>query len=144
MQANDRALKRYYRRIRHMLPCSQKAKAALYKQIHDNTEAFISEYPKASFEQIVEHFGSPEAIAAAYVENTGTAEILSTLRIRRKIVAIVAGILASALLVWAISVTVITVRLSSEGPGITIVTTEELPSDTIIVDNTIEELRFDK
>ena len=79
---------------------------------------------------------------AASKNSDGGDSLLS--RIRRRIVAIVTGMLATALLIWAISVTVITVRLSSEGPGLTIVTTEELPSDTIIVDSTIEEMRFDK
>ncbi len=144
MQLNNRALTRYYRQIRQLLPCPKAAKDALEWQIRCNVDDYLFEHPEAGFDQIIEHFGSPEAIVAAYVENTGTAEILNALRIRRRIVAIVTGMLATALLIWAISVTVITVRLSSEGPGLTIVTTEELPSDTIIVDSTIEEMRFDK
>ena len=95
----------YLKRVRSYLPCSMKVKNHIMEQITENVDGYLAETPEAGYEQIVARFGAPEIIAAAYVESTGTAEILRALQIRRRIVAIVAGIMAAILLSWAVAVT---------------------------------------
>lgn len=103
MNERGKKLKRYYRKVKALLPCNRKTKAAIMQQIQENITAYVTENPKAEFDHILAQFGAPETIAAAYVESTGTAEILKSLHSRRKIATAVTIVIATAiaaLLVW--------------------------------------------
>jgi len=54
-----------------------------------------------SFDQMVGRYGTPQQIAAAYVDEMGTMELLYNLRIKRKIVRGVAVSCVIALFMWA-------------------------------------------
>lgn len=103
MNEREKKLKQYYRKVNALLPCNKKTKAAIMQQIRDNTTAYITENPKVGFDQIEAQFGAPETIAAAYVESTGTAEILKSLYSRRKLstaVTVVIAVAITALFAW--------------------------------------------
>ena len=108
----------YLKIVRSYLPCSRRVKNQIMEQITKNLDAYLSEEPEAEYAQIVARFGEPEAIAAAYVESTGTAEILRALQIRRRIVSIVAAIMAVVLISWAGVITWAVVREAQSEPGI--------------------------
>lgn len=110
MTEKARAIKRYERKIRGLLPCTFKMKSKIAHQIRDNIDDYLAENPDAEFEQIVAQFGAPETIAAAYIESTGTADILKSLQMRKRILAIAAAIAAAVLLSWAGIVTWTAVR----------------------------------
>lgn len=110
MKPNDPALKRYYRSIRSWLPCSRRLKNQILSQIQDSVEQYLVQNPDASFSQLESQFGALGTIAAAYVENTGTEEILRRLRIRRRITMIIVGVAAAILLAWASVVTWTVIR----------------------------------
>ena len=105
MKTNDPALKRYYKAIYSWLPCSRKLKKQIIGQIQNCVEDYLAQNPDTDITQLKNHFGDPQAIAATYVENTGTAEILKDLRIRKRIVRIVTSITAAILIMWASVVT---------------------------------------
>ena len=111
------AQQKYLRKVRSYLPCSRKVKNQIMAQIADSVNSYLAEMPEATNEQIVARFGKPETIAAAYVESTDTAEILGALQIRRRIVAIVAGIMAAVLLSWAVMVTFAATDYKNRQPG---------------------------
>ena len=121
----NQAQRTYLRKVRSYLPCSRKVKNQIMAQIADSVGGYLAEEPEAAYEQIVARFGAPETIAAACVESTGTAEILRALQIRRRIVAIVAGIMAVVLLSWAVAVTWAVINYNNSKPG---------TSDTTIVE----------
>lgn len=98
MKANDRALKRYYRDIRSWLPCSRKNEKRILEQIRSSVEGYLEQNPEADINRVQTEFGSPQTIAASYVENMGAAEILKDLRLRRRIFAAVASAVAIILL----------------------------------------------
>ena len=101
-------------------------------QITESVDGYLAETPNAAYEQLVTRFGEPEAIAAACVESTGTADILRALQIRRRIVAIVAGAMAVILLSWAVVVTWAAVREARNEPGEIVVSIQrgvDLPAD---------------
>ena len=114
---NRKTRQRYLKKVRSYLPCSGKVKNQIMEQITESVDGYLTEQPEAGYEQIVARFGEPQTIAAAYVESTGTAEILRALQIRRRIVAIVAGIMAAILLSWAIVVTWTVIREKNTTPG---------------------------
>lgn len=105
MTKNDPVLNHYYKEISSWLPCSKKLKKQIIGQIQSCVEDYLAQEPDTDIAQLKNHFGDPQTIAATYVENTGTAEILKDLRIKKRIVRIVASIMAAILIMWASVVT---------------------------------------
>ncbi len=105
MTKNDPLLRRYYRSIRKWLPCGQKQKKQIMEQIQSDVQVYCEQNPTADFAQMQATFGEPQTIAAAYVENMDTAQLLKSLRIRKRIVTIVTITVAAILLTWAAIVT---------------------------------------
>ena len=102
MKKNNCALRRYYREIRSFLPVSCKQKNRVIADLRNSVEAYLDANPEADMQEIQTHFGTPNSIAAAYVDNADTADLLRDLRIRKRIVAIVvAGVLLVVLAIVA-------------------------------------------
>ena len=93
-------LNRYYREVRSWLPCSRKLKESIMSRLQENVRDYLEEHPGADAAQVRAYFGEPEVIAAAYVDEMGTDVLLRDLRIRRKIVFIIAGVMAAILALW--------------------------------------------
>lgn len=100
MTISDRELKHYFRVIASWLPCSHKQKKQIVNSVRDSVGNYLASAPDADISQIVTRFGEPQAIAAAYVDNTNTSELLRQLRIRRRVVSRVTALVIAALLLW--------------------------------------------
>lgn len=101
MKSRDAALKRYYRTIRSYLPCSRKLKNRILDEIQNSVNGYLEDHPDANISEIETRFGEPKNIAAAYVDDMDTPELLGALRIRKRIITrIVTGVIA-ALIMWA-------------------------------------------
>lgn len=100
MTRDDSALRRYYREVRGWLPGTRKMKREILDQVRSSIEAYLEEEPGADMAGVEARFGSPQAIAAASVDERDTVELLRDLRTKRRIVSMVAGVLAAALLLW--------------------------------------------
>lgn len=96
----DAALKRYYRSIRKNLPCSYKMKKTIMQQIQESVGLFLEQNPDADFDAIQLHFGEPRTIALSYIEDQDAPELLRKMRVKRKVIAIVAGTMALILALW--------------------------------------------
>ena len=99
----DTALKRYYRNIRKDLPCSYKMKKRIMQQIRESVDQFLEQNPDADFDAVQLHFGEPQTIALSYIEDQDAPELLRRMRIRKKVLAIVAGTMALVLAVWMVA-----------------------------------------
>lgn len=104
MNNSNAACKRYCAQVRSWLPCSRKLKRQVMERLTDSVNAYLEQEPGADFDQLQAHFGTPEAIAAAYIDEMGTDVLLRDLRIRRKIVSIVAGVMVAVLAIWILAV----------------------------------------
>ena len=62
-------------------------------QLTNETSLFLQDHPEADYNAVVAHFGSPEDIAAAYIETMKTSEILKKLRIRKVALSAIAIVL---------------------------------------------------
>ena len=131
MGMNDRQLRRYLRQIRSMLPCGGKRRRELMDNVRSGVIRYLEEHPDATAEQVMAYFGAPEAIAASYVESAGTAEILRSVRIRRKITAMMAVVLLVILLSWAVVVTWAVIDAYRDVRGDILVTTTEIERTVI-------------
>lgn len=128
---NKNAL-RYRRKVLSLLPCTKRQKLKIISHFDASLSDYIESNPDADYVDLEEHFGSPESIAASYVENAGTAEILRSLYIRKKIVFIVSLVLAVLLISWAIVVTWSMVKFNNTVNGYSIESKQTLSDDTVI------------
>lgn len=108
---SNKHLNKYCRSIRSWLPCSGKLKKQILEEIRSNVSAYLEEAPSADYNALVQRFGSPQQIAATYVDEISTAELLHSLRIRKRILTITAATLAAAFFVWT---TFVAVTISDE------------------------------
>lgn len=100
----DAALKRYYRGIRNELPCSRKMRNQILQQIRENVTLFLEQNPSADFDAVQNHFGTAQEIASSYIEDQNAHALLRRMRIKKKVVAIIAGAMALALAIWMLAV----------------------------------------
>ena len=124
---HNKAIRRYCRQVRAWLPCGQKQKRYITQKILVDTTARFEDDGAVTYTALVEHFGTPQAIAAAYIDSQDTAALLRSLRIRRRIMAMVAGTLACILISWAATVTWAIAReiCSADGQSTIIITYED-------------------
>lgn len=101
MTRDDPALRRYYREVRGWLPGTRKMKREILNQVRASVEGYLAENPEADMAGVEARFGVPQVIAAACVDERDTEELLRDLRVRRRIVSIVAGVMAAVLILWA-------------------------------------------
>lgn len=95
-------LKKYYRQIKDWLPCGGPLKRKLMGNITATIEGYIAEHPQADFTDLQTHFGTPQQIATAFVDEMDTQELLHSLRIRRRILRTVFFGIAAAVSIWGI------------------------------------------
>ena len=101
----EKLRKKYCRQVRQLLPCSGRVKRSIAAQLENRLANYLAENPDADYEQIKLHFGAPETVAASYIESTGTAEILKSLRIRKRIVRIIVMVAVFMLVTWSALIT---------------------------------------
>ena len=97
-------LKKYYRQISSWLPCGGKLKKEIMARLRSTVEAYLLENPTADFDALQVHFGTPQQIVTAFVDEMGTKELLIQLHARNRIIKIVficAGILVA---IWGLAV----------------------------------------
>ena len=92
MRKRNRAARRYLRNVKDWLPCSGKLKREIMARIKNVLD------------------GLPKQIAASYVEDMDTEELLRNLRIRRRIVGIVTCTALIVVTLWAGTVTYAIIR----------------------------------
>ena len=101
MCSNDTTLKQYDRSVCRALPCSWKMKRQIVAQLKDSVNEYLAINQDADFWAVQNHFGTPQQIASGFVEDQSTSALLHKMSVKRKIVAIVAGVAAVVILLWA-------------------------------------------
>ena len=100
MGSNGFAAKRYIRSVSNTLACSGKAKKRILSQIRDSVDDYLIQNPDADFEMIEMHFGTPQEIAASYVNEQDASMLLKKMGIKKKILVVVASVMAAFVLIW--------------------------------------------
>lgn len=96
-------LKKYYRSIRHNLPCSVKLRRQIMERINQDIAAYLEENPQADMEAVQQHFGTPRQIADACIEEMTPSEILNRFKTKRTVIIVICVTMVLALLMWAIT-----------------------------------------
>lgn len=85
----NRNVRRYLRSVWKLLPCKLKIKRIVICQVRDNLLQFMGDAPLADYETIVDRFGTPMQIASTYLDEMDTAELVKSLRIKRRVFGVV-------------------------------------------------------
>lgn len=70
---------------------------------------FVTENPHADYAAITQRFGTPQQIAASYIEEMSTPELTQQLRIKKRIVYIIGATALVLVLIWAGFVLAVTI-----------------------------------
>lgn len=87
---------RYVRAVSGFLPCSGKVKKPLLDALRAQAEEYIADGGDAA--ALEQRLGTPQQVAAAWVDERDTSELLAELHIHRRIVMVVA--LAAVLVIF--------------------------------------------
>lgn len=90
---------RYCRAVGSYLPCSLRQKREILLGLRQRLEDHCAEHPESA-EDLEAAFGTPQAVAAAYIDDMDTGELLAALRQRRRILRLVGVGLLAALAIW--------------------------------------------
>ena len=130
----EKELNAYYKAIYDLIPSSRKEKRKILSRIKHGVDDYRKDHPLHDFSQVLSVFGAPESIAASYVDNMSSSDILKTFRIKKRLL-FLAGICAlTVLITWGMFVTVQKLRQESGNVAYIRVETTTLPDDYEIVD----------
>lgn len=91
-------IKKYVCAVSSFLPCSGKTKKPWLDAIRAQVEDYIAQGGDPA--ALAERFGTPQQVAAAYVDEMPTAELLAQLHIRRRVVTTVVLAVYVGVLLW--------------------------------------------
>lgn len=100
---------KYLRQVRGCLP-NGKMKRQIMEEISSAGCRYLEENPGACFEDIVARLGTPQQIAASYIDEMCTPELLDNLRMKRRIIKIVSCAVALVIVAWFVVVGVALVQ----------------------------------
>lgn len=90
----DKIIRRYCRAVGSYLPCSVRQKRQILRDLRQRLEEYRGENPGDAVPET--RFGTPQQVAAGYVDDMDTTELLQALRYRRRVTAIaVTGVLTA-------------------------------------------------
>lgn len=96
---HEKLIHRYCRAVGSYLPCSPRQKREILLGLRQRLEDHCAEHPESA-EDLEAAFGTPQAVAAAYIDDMDTGELLAALRQRRRILRLVGVGLLAALAIW--------------------------------------------
>jgi len=128
---HTRELHYYYNNILNLMPCNNKVKQRLLLEIKSNIEDFVNTNPECSFQNIIEHFGSPQDICDSFIETINAQEIRKKMKIS-KILKVVIILIATTILLF---ITILFIERQLNRPTDLI----ESPISIIETDNKLKE-----
>ena len=106
---NKRTLDRYFRILRKNLLCANKEKKRILSDLRINAENWIESHPEGDEQAFLDAFGTPEDIAASYMEEMGYTDVSKKILLRKrfsKTVFLLAMAAMIALIVFAIQIAI--------------------------------------
>ena len=95
----EKTIRRYCRAVGSYLPCSLRQKRQILRDLRQRLREYGGEHPEEATPE--ERFGTPQQVAAGYVDDMDTTELLHALRYRRRVTAAVAAGVLAALAILA-------------------------------------------
>lgn len=89
----NKVAKHYLRAVRRALRCPRRQGKQLLRQLSEDIEEYCEEHPDATEEELCRRFGTPEDVAADFVEDLGGSIAVNIQRRRNRIVTAVIVVL---------------------------------------------------
>lgn len=89
----NKVAERYLRAVRKTLHCPGQQGKRLLRQLSEDIEEYCEEHPDATEEELCRRFGTPEDVAADFVEDLGGSIAVNVQRRRNRIVTAVIVVL---------------------------------------------------
>ena len=70
-------LKQYYKQINSYIPKKYPHRQEIISSIHQDISSYVLEHPDISYENIIEHFGTPEEMTLSFAESLSMEDIVS-------------------------------------------------------------------
>lgn len=121
---------RYLRQVRSWLPCSCKAKRKIIGEIKSNIDDFMTNNPDAQYTNLVARFGTPQEIAASYVNEMDMGELLEGLKIRKRIMKTIMIAAVIAVLLWLGEIMIAHFQIMNTANGYMVDTIEVIEQNT--------------
>lgn len=77
-------LKRYYKQINAIIPKNYPHREEVISAIHRDISSYAGERSECSYDDILEHFGTPEEMALSFAETLSAEDLVSSSRKQRK------------------------------------------------------------
>lgn len=141
MKVSKQELNKYLKQIKKLLVCNHAKRKEFMNSFEDNLEEYLKANPDADFSKLQENMGTPQEIAAAFLENESAENIKKRMSIARWFkIGIIIALLMFAILLISIF---IDLYKSNRGYGEETITVESVYEDNgseeIIVEEIIEE-----
>lgn len=98
MNTLDKNIKKYFWQVRSLLPCNLREKKRMLSDLQERIGDYLEANPDADFSAVEAHFGTPQQIATAFVDEMGTTELLLKLRVRKRVIRVTAAFMAAIML----------------------------------------------
>lgn len=87
--------RKYMNKVKSALVCSKSTKTGLLKIIENDMNAYLSEHPDATEQDLVGRFGTPDALAESYLDSLDISEVNTQLKKTRSIKKVVLATLCA-------------------------------------------------
>lgn len=78
-------LKQYYKQINSYIPRKYPHRKEIISSIHEDISSYVLEHPDISYEDIIEHFGTPEEMTLSFAESLSLEDIVSNSRRQHRV-----------------------------------------------------------
>lgn len=110
-------VQRYLREIKADIPCTGKRKRDILNRINEIIGGYLEENTNPSYDELTARFGTPRQIVTSCLEEMDAGELIQKLKIKRKIVGIVAAAAVAVVVLWAAVVSIIYIGHKKDGDG---------------------------
>lgn len=94
-------VRQYLKEICKNIPCSWNKKRKILAQLEESIKKYAIEITDLDYAAIVARFGTPQQIAASYLEAMDIQELTQNFRVKKRIVGILLAAAMAAVLLWA-------------------------------------------
>lgn len=110
-------VQRYLREIKADIPCAGKRKRDILNRINEIIGGYLEENTDPGYDELTARFGTPKQIVTSCLEEMDAGELIKRLKIKRKIVGIVAAAAAAVVVLWAVVVSIAYINHKEDGDG---------------------------
>lgn len=109
--------RKYCRQVKKWLPGMGKYRQRIMERIYSAVKYFVDQHPEANYNAVEAWFGTPQQIAAEYVAQMDTREMLKSVRFGKRIITLVTAVVAALVLLWGLGIAIMIIDAHNSAHG---------------------------